>query len=145
VFLPAGVQAQVHDVQPRVVSLHFAVQVHRVVPVVSRVVLLPSFSGRVTDSPALRIDPESVVVAGDRDRVERIRSVPTASVTLQAASGTTASVALDLSGLDGVRVSPSRVRVVFPPAPPPAPATQSADTTRRDTPRAAPVPDESRW
>ena len=129
VLLPAGVDAIVRDVQPRVVTLPFAVRAARRVPVHSALSL-------VLDSIAAgaipRMEPESVLVSGNRRAVMRIDAVRTIGGTLVVRDTASRTIPLDTAGL-GVRVGPAHVTLRFTipnPPPPPAPDTGRAPPAR---------------
>ena len=120
VFLPAGVEAVVRDIQPRAVWLTFEVNAVRRVPVVSTVrITLDSAFEAAGES---RLEPESVMVTGRRTAVARVTSVRTRGIDLFVHDTTAYLVPLDTVGL-GVRVRPSHVAVRVPRA---APASDSA-------------------
>lgn len=111
VTLPPGVEARVIDVQPRAVTLHFASNASRVVPVTSALhVAVPDSGPPILPTPDF--DPESVQVTGRRRAVSTLQSVTTIDTTLLVADTLPHYVALDTAGL-GVRVRPRYVRVHF--------------------------------
>jgi hypothetical protein len=109
VFLPAGVEAIVREIQPRTLTLAFDVREARVVPVRSNIQV-------VVDSAPVRLghaklEPESVTVIGLRDAVRKITEVRTYSTTVVVKDTASYMIPLDLSTLPGMRVRPTSVRV----------------------------------
>ena len=111
VFLPAGIDAEVRDVQPRAVWLTFDVTEARRVPVISIVRITVDSAFGVVGAP--RIEPESVTVTGRRSAVWRVSSVQTRGVDVVVRDTTPHLVALDTAGL-GVRVRPGFVSLRVP-------------------------------
>ena len=133
VDLPAGVQAIVRDVQPRSITLRFATAGSRMVPVRSALRVVADTGVRITGG--LRIEPESVRVAGDRRRLLGVRSVSTIAAEFRVRDSAAVIVALDTADL-GLSVRPAQIRVsvpIFRASPPP-------DTTRTDTTAAPRAP-----
>lgn len=121
VRIPAELADYVHvlDVQPRTVSLRFGTKATRRVPVVyepGRIMLrrgsvvLPLFS--------VRIEPSTVRITGPRQLVRRIAGVRPYSLTIAEGDTSAQFADLDTTGL-GVRVTPSRVKVIGKCAPVP--------------------------
>ena len=111
VELPPGVSAIVRDVRPREITLRFDSTLQRVLPVESQL-RFTADTGWVLDG-APRIEPDSVMVTGDRRAVARLVSVPTVPTDLVISGTEAVVVPLDTSKL-GARVRPAMVRVVVP-------------------------------
>ncbi len=109
VTLPAGVEAVVHDVQPRSLTLRFESTWTRKIPIRSTVdVVTSQWPGALTP----KFDPESVLVSGPRHVVLAISSVRTVKATLPYPDSLPHLVDIDTTGLgDGVRVRPAQVKV----------------------------------
>lgn len=111
VELPPGVSAIVRDVRPREITLRFDSTLQRVLPVQSQL-RFTADTGWVLDG-APRIEPDSVMVTGDRRAVARLVSVSTVPTDLVISGTEAVLVPLDTSKL-GARVRPAAVRVIVP-------------------------------
>ena len=126
VDLPPGTDAIVRDVQPRRITLVFASEMTRMLPVRSGLRLEADSLER--EEPVLRFEPDSVRVSGPRRVVSGLSSVRTMAILVPAADSTTILAPLDTSELGNARVRPG---VVFAKvmwrraAPPPLPAVQA--------------------
>lgn len=119
--LPSGVNAQVTRFQPEVVTLHFATETRRTLPVRSALRYQPD-SG-LTISGSASFEPESVQVVGPRRRVAAAEAVHTIATAIAVRDTQPITVPLDTADL-GFRVSPATVRVRVPVTPdttPPVP------------------------
>jgi hypothetical protein len=110
VSLPAGAKVTVEDVRPREVELVLDRVADRVVPVALRGVLEPESGFAWTQFPSLR--PAAVRVGGPRSEVQRLDSVPTETLSVRGVTGDfERRLALDTTGLGGLKVSPLEVTV----------------------------------
>ena len=119
VDIPADIDVIVRDVQPRTVTLRFAPEAERLVPVRSTLRFVEDSGVHISGSP--QIEPDSVRVVGDRRLVARLESVPTVANDIVVHDAMDVVVPLDTSGL-GLRVRPSAVRVSVPATRGPLPA-----------------------
>lgn len=126
VDLPAGVQAIVRDVQPRSITLRFATAASRTVPVRSALSVIPDTGVRITG--AVRFEPDSVRITGNRRVIATITAVSTLASQLRIRDSTPLLVGLDTAGM-GVLVRPGQVRVLVPMER----TVPLVDTTRRDS------------
>jgi YbbR domain-containing protein len=114
VEVPDGVEVIVRDVEPHAVTLHFEATATRMVPVRSALRIAHAMGPTV-----VRLQPESVTIAGPRRVVSRIESVSTLPDTVSL--DTLAHlVDIDTTRL-GVMVRPPQVKAVFLRAPVRAP------------------------
>jgi hypothetical protein len=111
---PSEIQARVREVEPQSVTIHLTVSARRMVPVRSEVRVRPD-SGAVGEVRA-HLEPDSVLLIGARERLRDLESVRTTRLEVSGADSGAMMVAVDTSGLDGVRVTPSRLRVRLLPA-----------------------------
>ena len=111
VQVPNQLAVNAQDVQPSRVTLEFTRLESRTVPVRLRVGQGLGSEWTLVDT--LRLQPSRVRISGPESRVESIESIATRPVDLAAEdSAFSLVVPLDTSGLSGVRLSASRVRVV---------------------------------
>ena len=116
VVLPEGVDAVVREVSPRSVTLRFESTWSRKVPVRSAIDVATS-NGNGLGPVAMKIDPSVVEVTGPRHLVGKIRFVKTIRTTIAFPDSLPHLVDLDSSSLGpGVRLKPSQVKVMLPPA-----------------------------
>jgi hypothetical protein len=130
IFLPTGIEAQIRDVQPRVLELPFDVRMSRRVPVMNATTVMSDSGVRERE---VRVEPESVIVTGQRDAVRRIQHVATEARTVTVGDSAV-MVPLDLASLAGVTVRPDQVRMSVPPR------LRPGDTARREPRRVSAVP-----
>jgi hypothetical protein len=121
VDLPTDINARVREVQPTSVQLQLDVLAERFVPVASAL-SIEHDQGMMVDRP-MRIEPESVLVAGPRTIVQQLDSVYTRRIVLRVTDTLAQIVALDTARL-GVVVTPARVSIRVWLAP--SPASQAA-------------------
>jgi len=135
VTLPAWVDADVREVDPSSITLHFNVTVTRKVPVRSELRLRADSGWRIVGNP--RFEPESVTVRGPRQAIRPIGAVPTAAQELTVHDTSSQMVSLDTSRL-GVHVEPEMVRVSVPTVQdvPVTPADSTSPTTTSPKPAA---------
>jgi hypothetical protein len=109
VFLPAGVEAIVREVQPRSILLTFDVREAKRVPVHSTVqVVVDSASVHLGHA---KLDPDSVTVVGTRDAVKKVTEVRTIPTTVVLKDTASYVIPLDVGALPGIRVRPTTVRL----------------------------------
>lgn len=139
VDLPPGTDVIVRDVQPRRITLVFASEMTRMLPVRSGLRLQPDSVER--QDPSIRFQPDSVRVTGPRRIVAGLSSVRTVPINIRAADSTAILAPLDTAELGRARVRPAAVftQVVWKPLAPavPVPALPGApqpDTAIRPAP-----------
>lgn len=139
VDLPPGVEAIVRGVEPRRVTLVFAPELAKRVPVRSGLRLEADSLERF--DPVIRFDPDSVRVTGPRRTVARISAVHTMPITITAADSTIILAPLDTTDLGRARVRPGSVfaQVIWHSIPPAVPA--EAPVTAPVSAPLAPRPD----
>jgi hypothetical protein len=139
VDLPPGVEAIVRGVEPRRVTLVFAAELAKRVPVRSGLRLEADSLERF--DPVIRFDPDSVRVTGPRRTVARISAVHTMPITITAADSTIILAPLDTTELGRARVRPGSVfaQVIWHSIPPAVPA--EAPVTAPVSAPIAPRPD----
>ncbi len=116
VRMPPELADHVHvlDVQPRVVSLRFGTKATRRVPVEAETGrILLRRDTMLVPAGAVTIEPSSVRITGPRQLVRRITSVRPFSMTITEGDTAPHFADLDTGGL-GVRVTPTRVKIVLP-------------------------------
>jgi hypothetical protein len=111
VELPPNVDARVRDVQPRRITLYFASDLTRLVPVRPPADVALDGGAR---GVSVRFEPESVRVTGPRRAVARIVAIYPTRRALPARDSGTYLVPLDTNSL-GVRVRPARVMAILSP------------------------------
>ena len=108
VRLPAGSNLEAFDVEPAFVRLRFRQLATRELPV--QLVARQPAGGEWTAVTPLRLRPGTVRVSGPAARVAEVSALRTAPITLPASEEAfERTVELDLTGLEGVELSASRV------------------------------------
>jgi hypothetical protein len=135
VTLPAWVDADVREIDPSSITLHFNVTVTRKVPVRSELRLRVDSGWRIVGDP--RFDPESVTVHGTRQAMRSVGAIPTAAQEFTVRDTSSQMVPLDAKRF-GVQVEPEMVRVSVPAVydVPVAPADSAAHSTASPKPAA---------
>lgn len=136
VAVPPGLEGNVivRDVQPRRVTLYFETTSTRIVPVRSRIRLVPP-----SGTAQLRFEPESVEVSGPRQTVARLTYVSTVRTTIPSSDTLPHLVDVDTASL-GARVRPAQVKVhvlqngMVPATSSVPPATRGAVASRQGPP-----------
>jgi hypothetical protein len=126
VDLPMEISARVRDVAPRSVTLRLDMLAERRVPVAS-VFAVEHDTALVIRGP-IRIEPDSVTIAGPRAVVQQLDSVFTRRVIVQVDDTMPRLIDLDTARL-GVVVKPARVAVRVPLAPASAAPRDTASDT----------------
>lgn len=103
--------ASVQDVRPRVVEIYLDSVAERVVPVRSRVTVVPDSGFELVGAPLL--DPPRVTIRGPKEPLQRVTEIATEEVTLaDLRAPFREAVALDTARLGAVSPSRSTVDVV---------------------------------
>lgn len=104
------VDAQVQDIQPRIIRVRLDDVAHRTVPISPRVRIVPDSGYTVTGGVA--VVPSSVTVRGPQARVRRIEEIKTLPVEIVGAKAPLRrSVPLDTAGFGTVQVFPGSVEI----------------------------------
>lgn len=113
VDVPEGVDVIVRDIEPREITLHFEASANRLVPVRSALVRgrLGAGAGPLA-AAVVRLEPESVSIAGPRRIVTNLRFVRTSADTIAPTDTLPHLVDVDTTGL-GVQVRPPQVKATL--------------------------------